>query len=1262
MKELYQTKRSVAFISIYFLLVITFISIFLLLVNAMGYAQTKDLSGYKINSTGFFENKGQITDQNHKPNPDVKYLLNSSGFDVQLRQTGFSYDTYTDSVASSQLSGVSQELLAAKGKYEQPEKFVRHYHRVDIELQGCNINAQIIAEKKSSAYFNYLTGTIQGGISDVHYYQKVTYKNIYPNIDLEFFATTKKQPKTNSAQVSSIPLEYQFIVHPDGNPDDIKLKYKGAIKTVLEDNKLLVRVDAGDFTENIPSSYLKGNGQAVNVSYATLGNNVFTFSLPQNIALTSDLVIDPVPNLLWGTYYGDGGGANGDYSYAIAVDASGNSYIAGRTQSTSLIATAGTYESSFSGSQNAFAAKFNSTGTTLLWGTYYGSGGGSGDQAFAIAIDASDNVYITGNTESTTGIATGGVYQPAISGTSINAFVTKINPTGTALVWGTYYGGTSQTTGWGITVDASNNVYVTGTTTSTSGIATAGSYLSNYPVHSIAAFVSEFNSTGTALLWGTYYGGTGSTNSFAIALDAANNVYITGLTSSTSGISTLGAYQSAVTASAGNSNAFAAEFNSPGNLVWGTYFGGNVNDWAYALALDASTNVYIAGLTQSTLGIATVGAYKTSLTCAANRFNAFVAKINSGGGSIGWGTYYGGNVYDQAWSIAVDGSDNSYITGLTQSTTGIATAGAYQTSFIGGLGGYNIFVAKLDPAGLNLLWGTYYGGTLWNQGYGIALGPCDNVYITGSTESTSDIATVGASQTTYVSAGSHYDGFVAEFDSTGNNSALVVTAPNTPTLCNGGTGTATAVVSGGNSPYTYLWNPGGQTNVTATGLSIGTYTIRVNNNCGNTGSATTIISQPASTLSATTSSTGVSCSGGNIGTATAMPTGGGTPYTYLWNPGGQANVTATGLGAGTYTVTVMDICGNTTSATTTILITTTTPPAITATANTSSICEGAPVTLSVFIANVLSPPIWNPGALTGATVLATPTVTTTYTVTGSNACGTADTIVTVNVNPLPTPAFNAGILSGCPPLCIQFYNLSTISSGKVAASNWSFGDGDTLNSLNPAYCYKIPGIYSVKITTTSDSGCSATLTQQNYITVYTNPVANFTTTPQPTTILQPTIQFTDKSTDAYGIAEWNWGFGDASDSSSQSQNTSHTYQDTGMYCAKLVVMNTHGCTDSITNCLMINPIFTLYIPSAFTPNGDGLNDVFQVKGNDVKGFEMYVFDRWGTELFNGKDINTGWNGTFKNRICQEDAYVYEITVYDSENSKHSYTGTVNLLK
>jgi gliding motility-associated-like protein len=306
---------------------------------------------------------------------------------------------------------------------------------------------------------------------------------------------------------------------------------------------------------------------------------------------------------------------------------------------------------------------------------------------------------------------------------------------------------------------------------------------------------------------------------------------------------------------------------------------------------------------------------------------------------------------------------------------------------------------------------------------------------------------------------------------------------------------------------------------------------------------------------------------------------------------------------------------------------------------------------------------WEPENSTKECINASPSLASVYTVTVVDGCGSTTTATTtVYTEPTPTVNMNVNFSRGCVPFCVQFLNNSTLSKGKIEQYIWNFGDGDSSYTKQPVYCYKTSGEYDVSLTVVSDSGCSATLKRVDMITIYGPPKAAFTYSPQPASIETPRIQFIDNSTDEYGIAYQWWTFGDESDSTSNAINPVHTYHDTGTYCATLIVMNNGGCMDTVTNCLVIEPAFKLYIPSAFTPNGDGRNEVFQAVGQYVKSFEMYVFDRWGMELFHSTNINQGWNGTYKGGISQEDVYVYKITVTDSEDNEHSYVGNVTLLK
>ncbi|MEO6883828.1 MAG: PKD domain-containing protein [Bacteroidia bacterium] len=334
----------------------------------------------------------------------------------------------------------------------------------------------------------------------------------------------------------------------------------------------------------------------------------------------------------------------------------------------------------------------------------------------------------------------------------------------------------------------------------------------------------------------------------------------------------------------------------------------------------------------------------------------------------------------------------------------------------------------------------------------------------------------------------------------------------------------------------------------------------------------------------------------------------------------------------------------------------------------SSICTGGNSVLTVSGGGATY--TWSPAAglssTTGSSVTANPLLTTTYTVVssgGTGICGsTGSAIATVIVNPLPTVAFSADTTKGCDPLCVKFKNLSTPRS---QTADWLFGDGKTSNSVATAsYCYPNAGTYTVKLIATDSLGCSNSMIASNLITVYPQPVASFSMTPQPATIVEPTVYFTDHSSG--GVDQWEWNFGDVTSSSSSLQNPQYTYSDTGYYNVNLIVSNNKGCTDSISQIIYVEGDYTFYVPNAFTPNGDGLNDVFQPTGSylNMNSYDLSIFDRWGNLIFHTNNFYQGWDGRANGGkvIAQEDVYAWKISIKDFKGNGHLYLGHVSLLK
>jgi len=386
------------------------------------------------------------------------------------------------------------------------------------------------------------------------------------------------------------------------------------------------------------------------------------------------------------------------------------------------------------------------------WGTYYTGTGqvwpNGEDRGQACITDAAGNVYMVGFTSSNSDIATAGAHQTVYAGGPIvfgtggyDAFLVKFNSSGVRQ-WATYYGGSQDDMGISCAVDASGNVYMIGSTSSTSGIATAGAHETTIN----DGFLVKFNSNGVRQ-WGTYFEGNGN----ACTTDASGNIYIVGLTNSTSGIATAGAHQ---TVMSGSGDAFLVKFNSSGVKQWGTYFGGASSgasgmEKGLSCATDALGNVYMVGQTPSTSGIATTGAHQTIY--GGGSCDAFLVKFNSSG-VMQWGTYYGGAGVDIGYSCATDASGNVYMSGGTQSTSGIATSGAHQTTI------NDAFLVCFNSSGVRQS-GTYYGG-IKNVCTTDASG---NVYMTGYTQSNSGIATTGAHQAVNGNSG-YSDAFLVKFN------------------------------------------------------------------------------------------------------------------------------------------------------------------------------------------------------------------------------------------------------------------------------------------------------------------------------------------------------------------------------------------------------------------------------------------------------------------------------------------------------------------
>ena len=410
---------------------------------------------------------------------------------------------------------------------------------------------------------------------------------------------------------------------------------------------------------------------------------------------------------------------------------------------------------------------------TLAYSTYLG--GSSNDYGTGIAVDNTGSAYITGYTNSANFPVTSGSFQTSCgggcSGTTVDAFVTKLDPTGSFLVYSTYLGGVGNDYGNGIAVDAAGNAYIVGQTFSANFPVTAGAFQTSCGTGSCAsgdAFVTELNPSGSALVYSTLLGGKSVNQGNGIALDAAGDAYVVGYTQSTNFPVTHGAYRTTCTCSK-FTDVFVTEFNPSGSaLIYSTYLGGSLQDVAYAIALDPSSNAYLTGYTQSTDFPTTPGAFQSS---SGAKITGFVTALNATGSALVYSTYLGGNTTGTTpcetcgTSIAVDSTGSAVATGLTAESNFPTTPGAYQTVFKSGTSGHDAFITKLNPTGTALVFSTYLGGSKDDGVTGVAFDSAGNVWLRGNTQSSDFPTTPGAYQTT---PGGLFDAFVAELNPAGS--------------------------------------------------------------------------------------------------------------------------------------------------------------------------------------------------------------------------------------------------------------------------------------------------------------------------------------------------------------------------------------------------------------------------------------------------------------------------------------------------------------
>ncbi len=637
--------------------------------------------------TGFMENTGQVTDQYLNPRNDIRFSLDTKdGIKVYFSTGGIHYQWHQNG----------------------------QIYRMDVLLSDRNENINIIGQQKQPYYEQY------AGKSKAACYAQIAYKEVYPGIDWIFYLNSDGK------------LEHDFIIGKDADPSKIKVQYLGADQLQLDrSGNLLVTTPFGSIKEQKPYAYQQ-DGKTISSNYL-LQDGILSFGLGK---YKGAIVIDPVID--WATYIGS---TEFEEVWDTKVAKDGMVYITGATNSSNNIATVGAHLTTFAGGSNpsgadAFLMKFNQQGQRL-WGTYIG--GSNVEHGLSLAIDTAGYLYVAGRTNSQNGISTVGAYQEVKAGTnaSYDAFLVKFDTAGQQ-IWGTYFGGTGVegTDHVAVTADRYNNIYLVGNTQSPAGIATPGSFQATRPGTN-DGFIAKFSSSGNRI-WSTYLGTTANDAIIGVTTDTLANVIVTGYTVSTTGIATNGVYQQT---GSGGQDAFVAKFDSAGNRVWATYYGGTGYERPYRIITDSLNDIYFTGATESQTGISTANAYQ--VWYGGGTTDAFLAKLSSFGSML-WSTYFGGSGTEIFSAIDFSGG-SLYMSGETTSPSSIATPDGIKPVYDNSP--EEVFLAKFGPGG-NRTWATYLGGDVTETGKSISV-QNGNVFIGGGTNSVNNFATTGAFQTVF---------------------------------------------------------------------------------------------------------------------------------------------------------------------------------------------------------------------------------------------------------------------------------------------------------------------------------------------------------------------------------------------------------------------------------------------------------------------------------------------------------------------------------
>ena len=1167
----------------------------------------------------FIENKGQWHN-NVKYRGDFKtgsFFLESKGFTVML------HDTNDVKNLSESMHGHTPDKSV-----QMPESFTLHSFAYKVNFLGASTKVQTLPDKPIPTHNNYFLGNDKSSwAGDCKLYQAVTYKDVYPNIDLRYYSNGND-------------LKYDLIVHPGGNPNMIAMQYEGPKEIFVKDRELNIETPVGLVKELYPYSYQPGavEREEIECRYV-VRNNVVTLQL-KKYDPTKTLIIDPA--IIFCSFVGNS--TNTDiWSYTATPGPDGSLFAGGITFSAAYPVSAGAYSTTFNSGpfEDNFPGydigifKFNSTGSARVYATFLGGTGN--EQPHSMITDAQGNLIIAGRTNSSNYPVTGPRLGP---GGAYDIIISKLSANGGSLLGSIELGGSNDD---GVNIkpkyrgtpgsesirrnygdDARSEVILDG---AGNIILSSCTQSSNFPVSGSGiqagfggaqdGLILKFNSNLSAMLFGSFFGGSGDDACFVTSINPiTGNIYVGGSTTSNN----LQGDKTSVIGPAffgGVSDGFVTEVTPNGSgIIKTTYLGTPGIDMLYGLKFDKLGFPYVTGTTTGNWPV-------ISAPFSNPGSKQFISKLKPDLSAYVYSTVFGTNSAFPNISptaFMVDRCQNVYVSGWGG---GVNNKQGYNSGTTNGLpevdplpnipgpDGQDFYFFVLQKNAQSQLFGSHFGQ--------------------------------------FGGFGDHVDGGTSRFDENG----IIYQA-----ICaNCGGGVKFPTSSG-------VWvssNPSTNCNEIA---------LKIEMNFTGVGAGL------QASINSVTNDT-IGCVPLKVDFKDTLQKG----KTYYWNFGDGSPVLVTTVpqvshvfntigvyhvmlisedsltcnirDTGYKTIRVGDMKANLN------FLSQKLPPCESLTmqyTNTSTLNRGAFGPKSFY---------WDYGdGSPRDTAGFTPPRIHTYAAAGiykvklflqdTAFCNSPDSIEkVVRISPLVKAMFITPD-TGCAPYLASFENTSLAGTDFL----WEFGDNTTSTEVSPTHLYANPGTYRVRLIATDTSTCNKRDTSAyQTITVVPKPVASFDWGPNPPVANVP-VTFTNLS--SADATHYIWNFGDGE--TSTVVNPVHEYNESGTFTAELISFNRANCSDTFRRAVtvIVNPL--LDVPNAFTPGQFGVNGYVMVRGFGIGKMDWRIYNRWGQMIFRTESRKIGWDGTFKGKLQPMDVYTYTLDVEFTDGRKVRKTGDITLLR